>query len=347
MTTTDDLHDEIIPEESPPLKQRSKSVSFRSILNAYQEPKKDQDKNTINYQDLRILKRIDKGKCMIFVAKSKNTPKKYALKVFPSKDPAIPSHYYTNELRFNDLRHKNVIEMLGNKSRVDFILDGKKSQASYIVMEYAPYRDLCQAILDRDIFEGDEILVRTYFFQILGAVEYMHSQNVYHLDIKLENLLIGDDYQVKVADFDNSYIKCEQPIRSKGTKFYRAPELVTGKCTNPAAADVYSLGVVLFVMKTCGFFPHYEDEKVEGVDFYSLLMKDLKEFWIKQCTLQNRSLKFFTPEFRQLMEAMLSPCHSKRPTLKELRNFEWCKGPVYTDDEFKEVMRKKFEPQVQ
>jgi serine/threonine protein kinase len=347
MTTTDDITSTNF-EESPPNRPRSKSVSFRSILNAYQEPKSNKSIKTINFEDLRILRRIDKGKCMIFVAKSKHTPKKYALKVFPSKDSKTPSQYYTNELRFNDLKHKNVIEMMGCKSRVDFILDGKKSQASYIVLEYAPYRDLCQAVLDRDIFEGDEKLVRTYFRQTLGALEYLHEKNVFHLDLKLENLLIGDDFQIKVADFDNSYIKNDQPIRSRGTKYYRAPELVTGNCSNPAAADVYSLGVVLFVMKTCGFFPHYEDEKIEGIDFYRLLMNDPKEFWIKQCVIQGKGFKFFSEEFKQLAEAMLAPSCSKRPSLRELWNFEWVQGPVYEEKELVEMMHKKFEePTVQ
>jgi len=162
------------------------------------------------------------------------------------------------------------------------------------------------------------------------------------LDLKLDNLFIGDDYQIKVADFDNSYIKSDLPIRSKGTKCYRAPEIVTEKCHDPAAADVYSLGVVLFVMKSAGFFPHYEGKRIEGVDFYSLLTKNPKEFWQKQAQLQKRSQQYFTPHFRVLIEDMLAPLVKERATIEQIKNYEWLKGSVYTPEELKEVMVEKF-----
>ena len=73
-------------------------------------------------------------------------------------------------------------------------------------------------------------LARTYFRQLIDGLEYLHSQGVRHLDLKLENLLIGDDYQLKIIDFDLSYMSGDTQILTRGSKFYRAPELRASQC---------------------------------------------------------------------------------------------------------------------
>jgi len=75
---------------------------------------------------------------------------------------------------------------------------------------------------------------------------------VAHLDLKLENLLLGDDYGVKIADFDLSYKEGDSKIKSKGTAIYGSPEILEGSCTEPMAADLYSLGLVLLLLATGG-----------------------------------------------------------------------------------------------
>lgn len=86
---------------------------------------------------------------------------------------------------------------------------------------------------------------------MLDAVEYIHDRELYHLDIKLENVLLGEDFMLKLIDFDASYHKTKDfEIKSKGTENYRAPEIISSKCKDPAAADVYSLGILLFLVKT-------------------------------------------------------------------------------------------------
>ena len=182
------------PDESP-----RKACNLRSILTATKSNSDDTKNKGINYEDLRVIKRIDKGKCMIFLANSRKSTKKYALKVFPSTDPKKTSHFFKNEIRFRDLKHKNVIEMVGYKNRMEMIVDGKKANASYIIMEYAPYKDFCQAILDYDIFEDDEVLVRTYFHQLIEGIEYLHGKGIAHLDLKLENLLTINNFFFRKA----------------------------------------------------------------------------------------------------------------------------------------------------
>src|SRR5688572_6651611 len=95
----------------------------------------------------------------------------------------------------------------------------------------------------------------------------MHSHKAYHLDIKLGNILVGEDYQLKLADFDGSYLESEdqgKEIRCLGTSGYRAPEMVMGSVENLGAADIYSAAITLFAMKT-GVFPFLEDLNGAGI----------------------------------------------------------------------------------
>mmetsp|Transcript_15068 Transcript_15068/g.12783 ORF Transcript_15068/g.12783 Transcript_15068/m.12783 type:complete len:89 (-) Transcript_15068:754-1020(-) len=80
--------------------------------------------------------------------------------------------------------------------------------------------------LENANFAADETLVRTYFHQLVNAVEHIHSKGYAHLDIKTENLLLGKDYALKVSDFDLCR-EAEIPLgfRGYGTKNFRAPEL--------------------------------------------------------------------------------------------------------------------------
>lgn len=72
----------------------------------------------------------------------------------------------------------------GNKKPMDI---------SYVLMEYAPHGDFAKIIANKLLPKTDQ-LVRTYFHQLISAVEYLHEKNVAHMDLKLDNLLVGDEY---------------------------------------------------------------------------------------------------------------------------------------------------------
>jgi len=82
------------------------------------------------------------------------------------------------------------------------------------------------------------------------------------LDLKPENIFIGEDYALKIGDFDLSFITGDNNVRSMGTKCYRAPEIVYQRSENPFAADIYSLGIVLFFMITHGEIPSLDTNDV-------------------------------------------------------------------------------------
>jgi len=299
---------------------------------------------SVDFKDIKLIRRIDKGKCLIFLAASKDEKVKYALKVFPyPTDSKNQCGYFTNEVQFKILSHKNIIKILGYNDKYSLILNEKLAKASYIIMEYAPHGDLFKAIEQYDVFNDDEVLVRTYFHQLIEGMDYLHSKEVYHLDIKVENLLLGDDFILKIADFDNSALQKQGKIRSRGTRFYRAPELIHGRPKNLAKADIYSAAIVLFIMKCGGYYPQTEDELYNGVDFADLLKKRRHEdFWKAHCQIQCKPTKTYPKYFRKLINEMMDPDPDQRPSVSDIKTNPWYNERIYDDEELKEIMSTKY-----
>mmetsp|Transcript_4380 Transcript_4380/g.3638 ORF Transcript_4380/g.3638 Transcript_4380/m.3638 type:complete len:101 (+) Transcript_4380:363-665(+) len=99
-------------------------------------------------------------------------------------------------------------------------------------MEYAPYGDFFEVKIKKGI-SFNEKMTRTYFHQLIDGLEAIHKTGMAHLDIKLDNLLLGENYTLKITDFDMSYSP-ESSVGniSRGTVNYRAPELRKGKAKN-------------------------------------------------------------------------------------------------------------------
>ena len=106
---------------------------------------------------------------------------------------------------------------------------------------------------------------------MVDAVEYMHTRRVVHRDLKLENILIDEQLNLKIADFGFACYKSIDSLRSyRGTMTYMAPEIKEGKQYKGTQVDMFSLGVILFIIVQ-GIFPFKEARKEEY--FYSLLLQ--------------------------------------------------------------------------
>jgi carbon catabolite-derepressing protein kinase len=103
---------------------------------------------------------------------------------------------------------------------------------------------------------------RRFFQQLISGIEYSHRLKIVHRDLKPENVLLDDDLNVKIADFglsneikDGDFLKT-----SCGSPNYAAPEVIRGGLYTGPEIDVWSAGVILYVM-LCGRLP-FEDEDV-------------------------------------------------------------------------------------
>lgn len=120
-----------------------------------------------------------------------------------------------------------------------------------MTMEYCKHGDLFDVIKrTRKLQSG---LSRHYFHQVLDAVEYLHTKaGVAHLDLKIENILIGDDFKLRLCDFGFAEDLSQNLMKNKGTDGYKAPEIY--KCISTggydgAKSDIFALGVILFIFE--------------------------------------------------------------------------------------------------
>ena len=282
------------------------------------------------FKEITILKTISIAKFPVYLVSSLIDGKCYAMKVFSTKGNKN-STYFLNETRFACLHHKNVIQIFHYEQENIFI---SKATAPYVIMEYAPFGDLFDFIRNFRS-EIDDKLIRTYFRQLIEGVEYLHIKGIAHLDLKLENLLIGEDFMLKIADFDLSYIIGDEKVYSKGTKYYRSPDFQEGKCQNYWAFDMYAVGIILFALKTRGLFPHSENKIVCGVNLFQLLYEDNSQFWTKHAEILEVEESFFEKEFRELFNGLIEINPELRLKAHEVKKSEWYNGPIYTKEELK------------
>lgn len=178
------------------------------------------------------------------------------------------------------LKHQYIVNICGWGS------DGKVVKPSgreinnlvYIMLEYIPgglLFDVCQTLGGMGEQHG-----KYFLSQMLDVLEYMHGKGVVHRDLKLENILVDDAMNLKVADFGFATFRKVHNLKSyRGTMTYMAPEIKEGKTYDGMKIDMFSTGVILFIIVQ-GIFPFKEAKKDEF--FYNLLLKgDYDTYWKK------------------------------------------------------------------
>lgn len=131
-----------------------------------------------------------------------------------------------------------------------------------MVLEYAG-GELFDYIVQNGKMREDK--ARRFFQQIICAVEYCHRHKIVHRDLKPENLLLDENLNVKIADFGLSNIMTDGNFlkTSCGSPNYAAPEVINGKLYAGPEVDVWSCGVILYVLLV-GRLP-FDDEHIPSL----------------------------------------------------------------------------------
>ena len=94
--------------------------------------------------------------------------------------------------------------------------------------------------------------------QFCDCIGFIHDKKVAHRDLKLENILVDHELNIKVADFGFATFKKVNKLSSfRGTKTYMAPEIIEHQIYDGRKADIFSIGVILFIIVQ-GIFPFLE-----------------------------------------------------------------------------------------
>uniref|UniRef100_A0A0D6QVP8 non-specific serine/threonine protein kinase n=1 Tax=Araucaria cunninghamii TaxID=56994 RepID=A0A0D6QVP8_ARACU len=205
------------------------------------------------------------------------------------------------------VKHPNVVqlyEVLASKSVI------------YLVMEYVSGGELFQRLANAKRLEEAE--ARTYFQQLIYALDFCHSRGVSHRDIKPENLLLDGHGNLKIADFGLSALP-EQARNDGllhttcGTPNYVAPEVLLNKGYDGAKTDLWSCGIILFVL-LAGYLPF----KAPNL---RVLYKNIGAGKF-ECP------SWFSLQLTNLVHRLLEPDPQKRITMREVEDYPWFKDGI-------------------
>lgn len=255
------------------------------------------------YELGRILGEGNFGK--VKFAKNIETGQSFAVKILEKKK--ILNLKITDQIKreiatLKLLKHPNIVrlyEVLASKTKI------------YMVLEYVNGGELFDKIASRGKLPEKE--GRRLFQQLIDGVSYCHDKGVFHRDLKLENILIDGKGNIKVSDFGLSALP--QHFRSDGllhttcgSPNYVAPEILANRGYDGAAADVWSCGVILYVILT-GYLPF--DDRNLAVLYQKITRGDVQ------------IPKWLSPGAQRMIKRILDPNPLTRATIPEIKADAW------------------------
>jgi len=280
---------------------------------------------------LKVTKQLGQGKLSVYEVVSSARQTSYALKVFPKTKFGI-TQYSKEKLMFS-LKHPNIIQ------RIPISCHDERFYP--LLTEYAQHGDFFDLVTKG--YLTTDVIARTYFHQLVAGMEYIHSQGIAHLDLKLDNLMLGSEFQLKIIDFDQAQPLKDTMITSGGTTNYRAPEVKDGTCSQMSAADIFSAGIILFTMIARQFpFTEKEDPTNTDINCYTTFVHNNKLFWSGKMK-QKGGKHAFTQDFMELINGMWDPNPSTRFTIKQVKASKWFQGATLDDENLRQQMKAVFQ----
>lgn len=197
--------------------------------------------------------------------------------------------------------HPNIVqlyEVLASKTKI------------YFVLEYVRGGELFNKVSKGRLKED---VARKCFQQLISAVNFCHIRGVYHRDLKPENLLLDENGNLKVSDFGLSALSASKRQdgllhTTCGTPAYVAPEVIHQRGYDGAKADIWSCGVILYVLMT-GYLPFHDP--------------NLMEMYRKILKAEFKFPNWFPPEVQRLISKILDPNPNTRISMSKIMENPW------------------------
>uniref|UniRef100_A0A8C2GWH8 non-specific serine/threonine protein kinase n=1 Tax=Cyprinus carpio TaxID=7962 RepID=A0A8C2GWH8_CYPCA len=195
-----------------------------------------------------IIRTLGKGNfAVVKLARHKVTKTQVAIKIIDKTrlNSSNLEKIYREVQIMKLLNHPHIIKLYQVMETKDML---------YIVTEYAKNGEMFDYLTSNGRMSENE--ARKKFWQILTAVDYCHQHHIVHRDLKTENLLLDANMNIKLADFGfGNFYNSGEPLSTWcGSPPYAAPEVFEGKEYEGPQLDIWSLGVVLYVL-VCGSLP--------------------------------------------------------------------------------------------
>ncbi|XP_057416421.1 CBL-interacting serine/threonine-protein kinase 1 isoform X2 [Lotus japonicus] len=298
------------------------------LVNNFGVNKNNNNKNNQSHEGMRLGK-YELGRTLgegnfgkVKFAKNIDSDQPFAIKII-DKNKIIDLNI-TNQIKreiaaLKLLRHPNVVklyEVLASKTKI------------YMVLEYVTGEELFDKIVSKGKLNEDK--GRKLFQQLIDGVSYCHSKGVFHRDLKLENVLVDTKGNVEITDFGLSAM--QQQFRADGllhttcgSPNYVAPEIIANRGYDGATSDVWSCGVILYVILT-GYLPF--DDRNLAVLYQKIFKGDVQ------------IPKWLSAGAQNIIKRILDPNPETRITMAGIKEDPWFKQdytPADPDDEEDDV----------
>ncbi|EAY08335.1 CAMK family protein kinase [Trichomonas vaginalis G3] len=268
-----------------------------------------------------IIKQIGQGTyAKVFLLESQDTKQKFAGKIYQKSKITKREFGRPNKFKIlldeielmSKLDHPNIIKNL------EFIEDDEKD-AICVITQYASKGSLAPSSLT--VPSIDEKTAKNVFKQIGEALDYLHSKNIIHRDIKPDNILLFDDGKAMLSDFSVSK-QLSSPDEllddSEGTPLFCSPEEQTGDPYDGKIADVWSYGLSLYIM-IYGKNP-FMTKATEGT-YFEQCVKISK--LISEKEIEYDPGTPISPELQEVFKALLNKNPKERPPIHQILQMKW------------------------
>ena len=284
---------------------KNNTIYRKSKINKKYYEKGDDNINK-NIGPYIITNKIKEGNnSKIYLGKSKYTNDEVAIKAI-SKEILLDNIEDLSLI----LNHIESLKILKHKNIISLYEIYESPQYFYLIMEYFPKKNLIEKIILKKRLNENESLI--IFVQLLDALVYMHKMNITHRNIRTEHILFDKNNRPIIIGFNYStfYDKNKKINGMFGSLCYTCPEILNDEDYNPELADVWSLGVVLYVM-ICGYLPFSEENDEKNKN----LIIDGKVEYPKE----------ISNKIKDLLKHMLDPNCNKRYNFQKIIKHPWIK----------------------
>ena len=283
------------------------------------------------------------GTCSVYKGHPiEDSSKQFAIKIYKEHN----KKFYFKEISIHDILGDNNLFLSLKKSGIGYLHYQpdeslfsnneliQSEKVYYEIEEIAENGELFNYIYELKKGFNDKICAKI-FLNIIKRVKILHEKGIIHGDIKPENVLVGNDFDIKLIDFGFSekVKKDNYMINSiSGSDTYCSPEIKRAHIQgyNGIKSDIFSLGVLLFVIRA-GKFPFnlsgYSDKR------YRLIMnKDYEQYW------NGFAKDNFSDEFKDLINHLICYDPSERFSIEQIMEHPWIiKNTCLNENEDKQI----------
>ena len=216
-------------------------------------------------EDYFITKELGKGSyAVVKLAMHKKNKNKFAIKIYTKKTLLDPQKRNTVK------NETNLLKQIDNENVMKLYEVIDTPSNLYLVLEYINGINLLEILKNEKYHYIKEQRAKKLFLQVVNGISYCHKKNIFHRDIKLENILVLKDDTIKIIDFGFA-VKCNKEVYQKlfcGTPSYMPPEILKKEKYIACYSDIWSLGVLFYTM-LFGIFPFKgkdEDELLKSIN---------------------------------------------------------------------------------